>query len=445
MYSRYKRFSRYGSQILTHELKDVDFNRDIEQGPVVKFKVPRKGDLFKEIFFHCKISPASLDGASYSTARGVSFATPLCFYMFQKIDLVIGDTIIETLTPDYMHCMLQLTNNEYVNDGMAYSVGNIRSLRDSFQVETSVDGLGLPNNLTHPIVYSTREYMYALPFYFHKNPSYAFPLCALTEQEVEIHFHLRGLYNLIECLATSGNPTDVLDELQVAALENCKIEKFEVLVDYVYLEEEERTKIMNTPLTYFINQNQLQREDVQDYASINLRFINPIKELIFFRTDRRYTDQQYKGTLGGYKTLTNHYVTFRGTNKRIDENPARKDTVVDIELVVDNEVLLSNTIANYVFLNQIQPFLNHTMLPKPSTVRTMAYIYNYSFAKDPENNLPTGYFNPNTYKEFKMNVVLYPDNDIQPLFIYARTINIMTIHRGQFSLLFENPQLKDFY
>lgn len=445
MYSRYKRFSRYGSQILTHELKDVDFNRGFEQGPVVKFTIPRKGDLVKEIYFHCKVSPPYSEVLGETTQIG--FTSPMCFYMFQKIDLVIGDTIIETLTPDYMECMMQLTNNEYKNDSIAYSVGNIRWPDDLVSASTEVNYEGDTKSVsTRPKSKSIREYVFALPFYFHKNPAYALPLCALTKQEIEVHFHLRGLYNFIHIVTTTvPGVVDPLSEEQIAQLEYVKFEKFNVHVDYVYIDDEERDLMLSRPLTTFINQNQLKRVDGSDYISVELDFINPIKEIFFFKCKRNEIKQTYHRIISGYQTITDHRYTDRRAGYSITANRSRFDPIDSIELVVDNDIILSNTVATYSFLNQIQPFLRHTMVPKPSVVRPPAYIYMYSFALDPENNLPTGYLNPNVFKKFVMNMYLNRDRGISPYFIYARTINILTIRDGTFSLLFENPILKDFY
>lgn len=450
IFTRYSRFSKYGNQVIATPVADtVDFKRSFEQGPVLKFKVPRKGDLIKEIMLHIKLSDIDETTLPY-----IGFTSPFPFYMFQKIDLVVGDTIIETLTPDYMLYQLYTTNNQYQNDGYAYCVGNIKALIDNTKygqdASTRED-----ENLYRDF---KREFTFPLPFYFHKVISSAIPLCALTKQEVEVHFHMRGLYNFLNIIDKDttyvfpNNDTiefkdinergELTQEIQ-ERLSNLKIEVFDVLVDFVYIDDSAVEKIQSSPVSFFINQSQLRRFENEKgtrfgnpYIRHRLDFINPIKDIFFYLVK---SSELYQGPT----YVTSHRFTLRQGGYKFGH------TVKNCEIIADNSVLLSNKVADYNFLNQIQPFVSHTMTLKPAISFQQPYFYTYSFALDPENNLPTGYFNPNAYKNVELNITYNTHtldlvND-RTLFVYARSINILTISDGVSELLFENPQLKEYY
>ena len=102
-----------------------------------------------------------------------------------------------------------------------------------------------------------------LQFWFCRNPGLALPLIALQYHEVKLKF-------------TWGTST------AVGASAACK-----VMVDYIYLDTDERRRFAQQSHEYLIEQ--LQRQNETGAQSIKLNFNHPVKELIW-TSDTSYTD-----------------------------------------------------------------------------------------------------------------------------------------------------------
>ena len=103
-----------------------------------------------------------------------------------------------------------------------------------------------------------------LNFWFCRNPGLALPLIALQYHEVKLKFTW-GLSS-----ATGGTPV-------------CK-----VMVDYIYLDTDERRRFAQQSHEYLIEQLQKQ-SDTGSVGNLKLNFNHPVKELIW-TSDQAYTD-----------------------------------------------------------------------------------------------------------------------------------------------------------
>jgi len=102
-----------------------------------------------------------------------------------------------------------------------------------------------------------------LNFWFCRNPGLALPLIALQYHEVKLKF-------------TWGTST------AVGTTATCK-----VIVDYIYLDTDERRRFAQQSHEYLIEQ--LQRQNETGTTSMKLNFNHPVKELIW-TSDQAYTD-----------------------------------------------------------------------------------------------------------------------------------------------------------
>ena len=102
-----------------------------------------------------------------------------------------------------------------------------------------------------------------LNFWFCRNPGLALPLIALQYHEVKLKF-------------TWGTST------AVGTTATCK-----VIVDYIYLDTDERRRFAQQSHEYLIEQ--LQRQNETGTTSMKLNFNHPVKELIW-TSDQSYTD-----------------------------------------------------------------------------------------------------------------------------------------------------------
>jgi len=184
-------------------------------------------------------------------------------------------------------------------------------------------------------------------------------------------------------------------------------------VEYVFLADEEVSYIQNAKIDYVITQLQLAQTVVPAGAtSLNgykLYLINPVKELFFVI--------QSSNTL-----QTNDYYNYTNTSNGGNQ-------LVNLELQFNGEDIISPTVADALYLGKVQFLNNHTRMPNLS-------IYNYSFAIDPENYLPTGQVNMSRIMNQNMWLNLTPDVNARDVRVYAKAYNILRVQNGLAGVLF---------
>ena len=186
-------------------------------------------------------------------------------------------------------------------------------------------------------------------------------------------------------------------------------------VEYVFLADEETEYIKKSKTDYVITQ--IQRFDtvippnVSVVNGVRLNFINPVKEMFFLIQDSNVF-------------ATNDYFNFYNTETRGDQ-------LVDLDLQLNGEDIISSTVASALYMRQIQFLENHTRLPNPNMA-----IYNYSWSLDPENYLPTGQVNFSRVHNQNMWMNLSPSTQQRYLRVYAKAYNILRIQYGLGGVLF---------
>jgi hypothetical protein len=183
-------------------------------------------------------------------------------------------------------------------------------------------------------------------------------------------------------------------------------------VEYVFLGDDEIKLIQSSKVDYVITQIQMARDVIPAGTTslpMRLEFINPVKEMFFVIQDRLVLQN-------------NDYFNFTNTSTGTDQ-------LVKLELQFNGETIVSESLASSLFLGYLQYLNNHTRTPDVK-------VYNYSFATDPENDLPTGQvnmsriYNKNLYLTLTENPV---ERDVR---VYAKSYNILRIQNGLGGVLF---------
>jgi len=133
------------------------------------------------------------------------------------------------------------------------------------------DNTGTSSNIT------VSKIFLPLNFWFCRNPGLALPLIALQYHEVKVKMTFETVANLAR-VATSSN----FDNVEPSTSESVTSKSFNLWVDYIYLDTDERRRFAQVSHEYLIEQ--LQKSDnIVTSASpkINLDFNHPIKELIW--------------------------------------------------------------------------------------------------------------------------------------------------------------------
>lgn len=184
-------------------------------------------------------------------------------------------------------------------------------------------------------------------------------------------------------------------------------------VEYVFLGDEEVRYIQSAKVDYVITQ--LQRTSVQIPATVTalngyrLYFINPVKEMFFTIQD---------SNVAATNDYWNYYNTSTGGQQ-----------LVDLDFQFNGEDFISSTVADALYMGRVQFLNNHTRLPDMA-------IYNYSFAIDPENYVPTGQVNMSRIANQNLWLNLTPDPNARTVNIYAKAYNILRVQNGLAGVLF---------
>lgn len=210
-----------------------------------------------------------------------------------------------------------------------------------------------------------------LQFWFCTNPGLSLPLIALQYHEVKINFDFRELRELMHIKHTDEDDKEWSKmgnvgrpgQLQESDLPGGTLEA-DLLVDYIYLDTEERKRFAMMTHEYLITQ--LQFTGIEAWNAENgrfrLNFNHPIKELVW--------------------TVTPDYaVEMFNEHFKYEDTATDRSLIENVKLQLNGHERFSERESSYFTL--VQPFQHHTNVP-------MDAIHVYSFALKPEDIQPSG-------------------------------------------------------
>jgi hypothetical protein len=153
-----------------------------------------------------------------------------------------------------------------------------------------------------------------------------------------------------------------------------------IVTEYVYLQDEERAKFINSDLKYIVTQ--LQKVNITSNGRYNIDFLNLLSEIVFAGDVKRVS--MY---LNGHERFS----------------------------------------CDADYMKNIQPYLYHTRQP------TRSNIFVYSFCTNPEEELPEGYLNASRIKDKVFDFEINSN-----VTVYGVTKNILTVRDGLGGLVFNN-------
>ncbi len=224
-----------------------------------------------------------------------------------------------------------------------------------------------------------------LQFWFCTNPGLSLPLIALQYHEVKINFEFRELRELVHVrygprdrnatppdltwcakLPAVGNAAPVefdVSDLNTSDLPSKQLQ-CELLVDYVYLDTEERRRFAQISHEYLITQ--LQHTGAESYSGAapryRLNLNHPVKELVWVVVQDEAVDKWNR-----------HFL--------YEDMVSEEALMEDAKLQLNGHDRFAARKAHY--FNLVQPYQHHTAIP-------LEYISVYSFALKPEDIQPSG-------------------------------------------------------
>ena len=285
-----------------------------------------------------------------------------------------------------------------------------------------------------------------LMFFFSKNPGAALPLIALQYHEVKINIlwnKVKNIYNFDTPLTAPKNPGPAQANL---------------LIDYIYLDVEERRRMAQESHEYLIEQTQFNEDKGITTAQnrIDLTFNHPVKELIWV------TQYSFRKNCS-IKPPMQHFVQ--------GNTPLTYDALIyDCSLQLNGQDRVPSLPGDYYAV--VQPFQHHsgtafadagngffygsTLLDYPFLYQpgsqvgdspniTPGGVYMYSFALKPEEHQPSGTCNFSridtatlVFSVDGQKPISNKDEENADIRVYAVNYNILRVMSGMGGLAYSN-------
>jgi hypothetical protein len=240
------------------------FQGAAEFGRTITCNVNRNGDLISHMYLVAIIGKGTRTDTNNNPYGWVS---KLGYAMIENVKVEVGGSKIDEQYGDWLNVWAELTRNCCHDVAHNKMIGNVSEL-------TKIGGGDANKDYT----------MYVpLKFWFNRNNGLALPLIALQYHDVRVTFKLREACHLINYTGAT-EPTVTNDKMKDAYL----------LIDYIYLDSEERKRFAQAAHEYLIEQVQFTGDETynSENQKYRLNFNHPSKFIVWNHGLSRYTDKQ---------------------------------------------------------------------------------------------------------------------------------------------------------
>jgi hypothetical protein len=339
------------------------------------------------------------------------------FNLIEYAELDIGGQVIDRQYGEFLFLWSQLAHNADVRANMDLMAKTIDSNNGTCDGTT---GRPFRTNITY----------IPLMFFFCRNPGAALPLIALQYHEVKINVLWNKVRQIFEEGVSTVGPAQA-----------------NLLIDYVYLDVEERRRMAQESHEYLIEQTQFNEDKGLTSAQnrVDLTFNHPVKELIWVTqySWRRNCSIVPPATLGvsplTYDALIHECSLQLNGQDRVPSLPGTYYAAVQPYQHHSGRGLVDGEV--------VEPLVASTYKPAPVTdTRKMAGgVYMYSFAIKPEEHQPSGTCNFSRIDTATLvfsvdgkKVVSNEDVYNADIRVYALNYNILRVMSGMGGLAYSN-------
>jgi len=351
------------------------FNGTTNFGNKVTCDIARNGDLISRMTLKVKLPAVGSNSVWSGYCNNIGHA------LVKEIELEIGGQLIDKHYSEWLDILDEINDNE-----------EQRKMLFKYTTEASLR----TNN-------AARTVYIPLKFWFCNNPGLALPLIALQYHEVKIKVTFRTMAQLVKSDAAFTSPAG-------------SITSADLLVDYIYLDTDERRRFAQSSHEYLIEQLQYTgSENVASSAttkSFDLDFNHPVKYLaIIYRTN----------TKGAQNAITgNEYFNY--------SNSSDAKQITDLELQFNGQCRFRVQDEDYFRLVQQKYHFNRI---------SDKHVYTYSFAIKPLEHQPSGTSNFSRIDNAVLKTTMN-GSDSRECQIYAVNYNILRIISGMGGLAYSN-------
>ena len=252
--------------------------------------ISRNGDLIHKIY---------LTSSSSSITDGSK--------LIKEVELRIGGTLIDKQTREWMNVWNELTIPASKQAAFKWMTAG--------HAHTTTTMTGSSNGTDNKL----NMIQIPLLFWFCRNPGLALPIIALQYHDIVVKI-------------TAGTSADLGGSAVT----------YEVLVDYIFLDTDERRRFAQVAHEYLIEQVQIKEESDISALSVDLNFNHPVKELIWTTPNANVESQTTKLELNGndrFRAMKPEYFQLRqpyeyhtsvpGPNYSNTLNPVHLDPVLE--------------------------------------------------------------------------------------------------------------------
>ena len=389
VYRRHTNFSLESIQQFFRNENNLDFGKSTYS------VIERKADLMSGAVLEITLPALEQTNNNGSNSTFVNWVNGIGNAILKSVQVKIGGYTIDTQTGEWMDI-----NSQYnVTQDKRGAYDEMLGYR-----HTDINILAKDNLTLH----------IPLNFWFN-NPGLALPIEALQYHDVEIYFNFANLADMIVSDVTITNPF-IKNKNKSATFLECKL-----YVDYIYLDTDEKRRIMQSSHEYLIEQVQMlnYKEILTPVATkFDLFLKHPVKSLYWVISNDQYTTT---GSTGN----NNQPLNYDAINT-IDN----KDTFKAMKLLFNGSDRFTERPAKYFRLTQ--PFQYFKCCPKKT-------IYSYTFALRPYDLQPSGSCNFSRIDNVKMNMSFNDANQITSpckLKVYAVNYNVLRVMNGMSSIVF---------
>jgi hypothetical protein len=335
----YRRHTNFSMEAIEHTLGgNPDFGRKST------VTILRNGDLATRINLKVTVNAVSLGLRDVNSRLQVAWLRRLGHALVNYVEVEIGGSRIDRQYGTWLDIWYELTHQFNQERGYRAMIGDVDALTKLSPVTSTTASAVLP------------EYTMYIPmqFWFNRNTGLAIPLIALQYHEVRLNFEFNNVNSLV-CWSGSVAPDFKAFSMKEAS----------ILVDYIYLDSEERRRFAQVGHEYLIEQVQFTGEEsIGDNSTtiINyktkLNFNHPCKELIWALKNGAFNGEStgnFNSTEGRFLTYTNEDAAWNSS--ALDyaaENLARgmiSFNAPTLAGVTSYEILLDPTATKVEFIN----------------------------------------------------------------------------------------------
>ena len=223
--------------------------------------IARNGDLMTKVYLYATVS-----GTNSGTTGKWAFVRRLGHAMIKNVEMQIGGARIDYHLGDWMNVWYELSHSTSKERGYAQMIGDTPAL-------TTMSSADKTATLYIPLY-----------FWFNRNNGLALPLIALQYHDVRININFQTAANLIvqDHVGTQKVTASITNSLFV--------------IDYVFLDSEERKRFATSAHEYLIEQLQTPDADTINTQNTKYRlpFNHPCKEIIWgIKLGRFITGQSF--------------------------------------------------------------------------------------------------------------------------------------------------------